>query len=214
MKAKRHDAKEGEHHVFFADIKRSGNTSVFVNGLEHIQGFQDGQELCDAAGKEDNADDFKNLIQGGPIFKGQAGMNLHGCFRSRCHSNGHNDEFAIFPRDLNIFFVAVYILLEEHFYKGGIIAHGSMGIHDLAAAGFLQFLEKSTGSLQFFFIRLFHSSTSSLVRASSPAAVLAFSRPGAIRLPGLEKSGSFPFSANLESSASIFPGGIPYRPRQ
>ena len=35
--------------------------------------------------------------------------------------------------------------------------HGSMGIHDLAAAGFLQFLEKSTGSLQFFFIRLFHS---------------------------------------------------------
>ena len=27
----------------------------------------------------------------------------------------------------------------------------------LAAAGFLQFLEKSTGSLQFFFIRLFHS---------------------------------------------------------
>ena len=157
MKAKRHDAKEGEQHVFFADIKRSGNTSVFVNGLEHIQGFQDGQELCDAAGKEDNADDFKNLIQGGPIFKGQAGMNLHGCFRSRCHSNGHNDEFAIFPRDLNIFFVAVYILLEEHFYKGGIIAHGSMGIHDLAAAGFLQFLEKSTGSLQFFFIRLFHS---------------------------------------------------------
>ena len=68
MKAKRHDAKEGEHHVFFADIKRSGNTSVFVNGLEHIQGFQDGQELCDAAGKEDNADDFKNLIQGGPIY--------------------------------------------------------------------------------------------------------------------------------------------------
>lgn len=48
MKAKRHDAKEGEHHVFFADIKRSGNTSVFVNGLEHIQGFQDGQELCDS----------------------------------------------------------------------------------------------------------------------------------------------------------------------
>lgn len=119
MKAKRHDAKEGEHHVFFADIKRSGNTSVFVNGLEHIQGFQDGQELCDAAGKEDNADDFKNLIQGGPIFKGQAGMNLHGCFRSRCHSNGHNDEFAIFPRDLNIFFVAVYILSRNIFTREG-----------------------------------------------------------------------------------------------
>ena len=51
MKAKRHDAKEGSI-MSFADIKRSGNTSVFVNGLEHIQGFQDGQELCDAAGKK------------------------------------------------------------------------------------------------------------------------------------------------------------------
>lgn len=69
MKAKRHDAKEGEHHVFFADIKRSGNTSVFVNGLEHIQGFQDGQELCDAAGKEDNADDFKNSSKVAPFSR-------------------------------------------------------------------------------------------------------------------------------------------------
>ena len=73
MKAKRHDAKEGEHHVFFADIKRSGNTSVFVNGLEHIQGFQDGQELCDAAGKEDNADDFKKSHPRWPHFQGPSG---------------------------------------------------------------------------------------------------------------------------------------------
>ena len=107
-----------------------------------------------------------------------------------------------------------------------------MGIHDLAAAGFLQFLEKSTDRFSFsssvcftvghlilyIFLRKRHCNFGEegigkhifSVRASSCSRP-CFSRPGAIRLPGLEKSGSFPFSANLESSTDLFLWGIPGR---
>ena len=49
--------------------------------IKHIaQGFQGGEQLCDAAGKENDADNFKDFIDGSAIVHGKFGVDFHGVF--------------------------------------------------------------------------------------------------------------------------------------
>ena len=84
--------------------------------------------IIKALREEQDADNFKDLINGSAVFQSQFSMDFHGGLCGGCNSDCHDDQFSVLFRNRDVFFVAVYILLIEHIDQVRVISHNAVGV--------------------------------------------------------------------------------------
>lgn len=138
--------------------KLLSNRCILIhNRLKEIaERLEGGKQFRNAAGKEKDADDFKDFINRRSVFQSQIGVYLHRGFRACGHTDRHDNQLTVFARDFNVLFIAVYILLQKHIDEVRVVAHRPVRGHDGTAARGFEVFDDRKGSFQFFRICLFH----------------------------------------------------------
>ena len=96
--------------------KEKGVTNLFEADCLQIELLQNRKKLGNAAGKEDHADHFADLIHRRAVLHGELRVDIHGGGSARGHADSHNHQLLVFAGQHAVSLV-VFIAVKEHLCK-------------------------------------------------------------------------------------------------